>query len=196
MITKEFPKISYGYYLIFSLQSYQTDFVLCPEQIMHNIFVVHDINLQAYEYFAQYDLKPEQKVTYDSFDKNLQKIFKIKNSETDCLFRFLSKNQQINLYVFFTYFDMILSTYTNSVLTYQIPILPTSYTQILSKSTQSFYIRLKKHINKLNLSIGDEFTIEKLAELLETVNISQDESIEALNLLKFNQNLKIRVYHL
>ena len=156
---------------------------------------------QAADFFGNYSMHANDFYERPELIDKISRIFELSFVEADCVCSFLYKNMSsCPLYLFFTFFDMVLSTFSNGKVLFPMPKLPFSYDQNVSPVVKQFYQKLSLYFDKplarYGLSISGLYSESELADAIKIVEATKQEIETFLALLKMNRNSQIRCYHL
>jgi len=202
-LKKAFEDNNFYYHLAYVLHSNMPVFIICTEQLMHCVLECLEIKQEACDYFKQYSVEPSDFMTKAEFTETLSKALSLPKEHSALIHYYLYSEKKISMpvYQFFTFFDMALSTYQDSVVTYSLPELPFSNSSIIDSKTKSFFQKLASsftvHFSKLEVSLSDPLTPLEVSQTLERFcDIPQPALEPYISSLLLNQNQYLRLYHL
>lgn len=200
-IKNSFPKPTYNYHLSSALLNLSIGFQLCPIEILHNVIQRQTYCAQASEYFERFSLHPSDLLTHSQFVDKIGRVLEISTVEADALFyKFNFYKDSCKMVTFFTFFDMVLSMYSQGNLADEFPKLPFKTEKQLKKDIFTFFLKIAQFVNKpfikYGLNLTENYYVHELAEAFGECGATKAEIETYFMLLILNRNKKIRCYHL
>lgn len=201
LLRQNLPRNCYFYHIAAMLLNHSIGMVICPAEVLHNVISNSRIRVQAADYFGNYSLHPSDIFERGEFIDKFSRILEVSTVETDTLATVAYQNQtQCPLFSFFTFFDMVLSTYTDSSVLLNMPKLPFSTEKNINLTAKLFFKKLAGTFifspARYGLNVSNNYTEVELAQAFEKVDSGKQEILTYLSLLKMNKAGKIRLYHL
>lgn len=199
-LKQSMPKLCYYYHLAAALLNSSIGMVISPEEVIHNALYTN-IKAPSVDYFQNFSIHVSDVFEKSQFIDKISNMMDISLVEADAVCNFVYKNKNIcPVYVFFTYFDMVYSTYDGDFVSYPMPKLPICDELSLNSPVKLFYKKLCEYMNKpvsrYGLKLTGSYTEKEIFEAVSGIDASQEEVQTYLSLLKMNRNYKIRCYHL
>ena len=201
VLKQNMPKVCYYYHIAAALLNSSVGVVISPVEVMYNAMEIARVKTQAADFFGNYSLHASDICERGEFLDRIGRILEISPVEADVLAVWVYKEQQsCSLHGFFTYFDMVLSTYAQGSVIFALPKLPFSTEKGVNATAKEFFKRLSGYLDKplarYGLNINGLYTDTELSQYLEGFDSNKQELHTYLGLLKMNKFVKIRCYHL